>query len=300
MRRLQAMVGSLGWAAVLVLGVAGAARAAFEDVEVSPRARALGGSWAALSADPYAAFHNPAMLAWTDRTGGMASYVRPFGYDFSSQSVVAGAVALPHGLGGVGLGVRRFGVDYLGENLTTETTVAVAHGFHLLADRQSELTVGWAFDVYGLEFGRSVTGLDPGRASSFGLGVGAAAVIRDRTRVGFSALNLNNPSIGDRDREELRRRVSVGVSYAPYPGVETVLDIASELGEEVQYRGGAEFQVGDFASLRAGIRSEPSTFGAGIGFRLRGLRLDYGFSTGGGVLGETHQFGIGYLLPGPQ
>ena len=67
----------------------GTGQAAFEDVEVSPRIRALGGAYAATQHDPYAPFHNPASLAFALSPQVAASYVRPFGYDFSSQSVIS-------------------------------------------------------------------------------------------------------------------------------------------------------------------------------------------------------------------
>ena len=289
----------LALVAGLVLGATLPARAAFDDVEVSPRARALGGANAASLADEFAPFHNPASLAWFDAVVGAASYVRPYVFDFVSQSVAVAGFGLPRRLGGLAVGVRRFGVSWQGESLTGETTVSLAHGVHLMRDRQSEVAVGWALNVYSLDYGRSVTGIDPGSATGVGVNFGATAMVRDRTRVGFQALNLNNPAIGDRDQEQLHRSVAVGVSYAPYPGVETVLDIAHELGRPVQYRGGTEFAVGERVWLRAGIRTEPNTFTAGIGLRQSGFGFDYGFSSGG-VLGETHQFGLRYRFPGAR
>jgi hypothetical protein len=286
--------------AALAAAFAAPAAAVFEDVEVSPRARALGGSWAGLGDDEYAAFHHPAALAWWDAVGGGASTVRPFGYDFSSQQVVSVGLPLPGRWGGVALGLRRFGVDYQGQNLTRETTVTAAHGFRLMGDALSELAIGWSLSLYGLSYGRSVTGLDPGDAASMGVSIGATAVLRDRTRIGFKALNINGPNIGGRDKLDLTRKISVGVSYAPYSGVETALDITSEPGEAAQYRGGAEFQVASFAWLRAGIHTAPNVFTTGAGFAVGALRFDYGLSTGGGVLGESHQFGIAYRERPPR
>ena len=293
--------GAITWAVATLLALVclpAPAGAAFDDIEVSPRARALGGAWAALGGDEYAALHNPAALAWAGRGCGSASYLRPFGYDFSSQSAAAMTASLPGRAGGIGLALRRFGVEYLGEQLTTETTVALGHGFRILADSQSELAVGWSLNLYALEFGRSVTGLDPGSARGLGVNLGAQAVVRERTRVGFYALNVNNPHLGRRDKEELRRSVLAGVSYAPYPGVETVLGLSNDLGQPVQWRGGTEFEVTDYLRLRAGLATEPNAFTAGVGFSRAGLRIDYAFSTGGGVLAETHQFGVGYVLGG--
>jgi hypothetical protein len=287
--------------AVLTLGTlaAGPARAAFEDIEVSPQARAIGGSWVALVDDPYAPLHNPAALAWAKRAVAV-SYVRPFGYGFAGQCVVTATAALPGSWGGAGLGIRHFGVEYQHESLTSETTVSFAHGFRLLADRQSELSLGWSLNYLALEYGPSVTGIDPGHASSVTLNLGGHAVIRGRTRVGFQTLNVTDATIGDFDKEPLRRGIWAGLSYAPYPGVITVLDMASELGRVVQYRGGAEFQVAEFAWLRAGVRTEPNVFTGGFGLEHRGLRLDYGFSTGGGVLAETHQIGVGFGFAGAK
>ena len=93
------------------VGTAANAWAAFEDIEVSPRARAMGGAWTAVRDDAYAVFHNPASLAWSGRIQAGASTVRPFGYDFSSQSTAAAALALPGRWGGLGAGVRAFGVE---------------------------------------------------------------------------------------------------------------------------------------------------------------------------------------------
>lgn len=299
MRKPNRLRDALALAALALALAAPAARAAFEDIEESPAARALGGAWAALAGDAFAPLHNPSALAWAGRVSVAASYLEPFGLPFASQSAFAAAGALPGRLGGAGVGVRAFGVDYLGEDLEHETTVSLAHGFHLLQDRQSELAAGWAVDFYSLGFGRSVTGLDPGDARAAGVRVGATAVVRERTRVGFTATNLNNPSIGDRDREDLRRRITTGLSYAPYSGVETALAMTQELGEAVQYRGGTAVALSDAVVLRLGVRSEPNTFDAGVGLRWKGLALDYAFSTGGGVLGETHHVGVGWT-PRPQ
>jgi len=284
-------------AAIVALGLAPAARAAFEDIEVSPRLRAQGGAGLASMGDPFAVFHNPATLAWAGRGQAAASWVQPFGLDFATQSVAAAAGRLPGRAGGVAIGWREFGVEYDGQNLLRETTVGLAHAFRLLSDRQSELAFGWGVDYYALDFGTSVTGLDPGRASVVGVHAGALATVRERTRVAFAVRNFNHPAIGNRDKEELRERVAVGIAYAPYPGVETSFDLSSELGEALQWRGGTAFDLSSALVLRAGVRTEPNVVSAGLGLRLAGFTLDYAFSTGGGVLEETHQVGLSAALP---
>jgi hypothetical protein len=296
-RLMPALVG------LALLAAAAPAFAAFEDVEVSPRARALGGAFSALPADAYAPFHNAAALAWTGEPNGAASFVKPFGYDFSQQIVASGTMSAGK-LGGLGIGVRHFGVEYRDENLTGETTISLAHGFQLLKDMQSTLAAGWTINLYHLDYGMSVdadpaqsgSGIDPGSATAFGVDFSAQATIYNRTRVGFYALNMNNPTIGKTDKEDLIRRVGAGVAYMPYKGVTTALDISSTLGDPLQFRGGTEFDVNEYLCLRAGIRSEPSIFTAGVGISQYGITVDYGFSTGGGTLEATHQFGVSYVL----
>lgn len=274
----------------------GTAGAAFEDIEVSPRTRAMGTTFIAFSPDVYAPFHNPASLAWTVDPEGAASYVQPFRLDFSKQSVASGVMKTGT-VGGVGLGIRHFGTNYGGENLEGETTVTLAQGFRLLEDFESTVAIGWALNYYALSFGTSVTGIDPGDDSVFGLNLGAQAVLQQRTKVGVYAQNVNNPRIGNYDKEELIRRVGVGISYQPYRGVLTMLDISNELGDPVQFRGGTEFDVASVFQLRAGLRTQPNIFTAGFGFLLKGVRVDYAFSTGGGTLDSSNQIGIGYAFP---
>lgn len=274
--------------------------AAFEDIEVSPRLRGLGSTGFAALDDAYASLRNPSALAWASGSTGAFSYLHPFGLDFASQNAITASFPLPGPAGGVGLGIRTFGVRYQDQDLDQEATFTIAHGFRLLHDAQSELAFGWSASLLTLSFGPSVSGIDPGQASTVAVSVGATATLRDRTRVGFAALNINSPRIGSRDYQDLSRRLVGGVSYTPYAGVTTLLDMHAASSEDVAYRAGIELDATDFLKLRAGIGTEPNTFSAGFGLRLGGLlQLDYAFSTGGGVLGETHHIGIELHGPAP-
>jgi hypothetical protein len=274
------------------------ALAAFEDIEVSPRQRGLGSTGFAMLDDAYAPLRNPSTLAWAADATGAFSYLKPFSLDFASQNVVTAATRLPGAAGGIGIGIRTFGVRYQDQNLDQEATYTIAHGFRLLHDAQSELAFGWSASLLTLSFGNSITGLDPGQASTVAVSMGATATVRDRTRVGFVAQNINSPRIGDRDYQDLARRLMGGISYTPYAGVTTLLDMRAVSGESIGYGAGIELEATDFLKLRAGIATEPNTFSAGLGIRVRRhLQLDYGFSTGGGVLEETHH--VGFELHGP-
>jgi hypothetical protein len=285
-----------GFAALLVL-TPGPASAAFEDVEVSPRTRAMGGAFNGLQADVYAPLHNAASLGYLEKFDIAGSFQKPFGLDYSSQGVITGGGMLPGKWGGIGVAIRRFAVDFQGEDLTGETTVALGYGVRILQDLQSELSLGITANWYSLSYGLAHDDTDPGSAGAIAVDLSAMGVIAERTTVGFFAQNVTNTRIGSLDKEELRRRVGVGVGYRPYRGVQTLLDIFTEQGEDVQYRGGAEFQAMDFLWLRGGVRTGPNVVTAGVGFDVRGIRLDYAFSSGGGVLDSTHHIGLAYSPP---
>ena len=273
------------------------ARAAFEDVEVSPRSRAMGGTFNGIQADVYAPFHNAASLGFVEQFDVGASFLKPFGLSYTSQAVVSAAGKLPGEWGGIGVAMRRFAVDYQGEDLTGETTISVAYGVRILQDLQSELSLGVTANYYALSYGLAHDGTDPGSDGAIALDISAMGVVAERTTVGFFAQNVTNTRIGGVDQEELRRRVGVGVGYRPYRGVQTLFDIYTEQGEDIQYRGGAEFQALDFLWLRGGVRTDPNIVTAGLGFDVRGIRVDYAFSTGGGVLDVTHHVGLAYSPP---
>ncbi|MCB1150290.1 hypothetical protein KDK88_01990, partial [bacterium] len=276
--------------AVLVLGLAGTATAAFENVDVSPRARAMGDAAMAVADDAFAPYFNPAGLA--GRTGSTLgnSYVKPYSLDFTDQLYLGGAFPLGK-LGGVGFGLRRFATEYEGVELHSETTWTLAHGIRLFDDVHSTIDFGWAVNLYQLEFGETISGLDPGDDVVAGVDAGLMVRLHQRTRLGVQVKNINNPGIGV-DNEELPQRLHAGVAYEPYADVTTIFEIESALGYDTQYHGGIEFRVLDALALRTGILTNPGKLTAGFGYEVEGFAVNYGFSSGGGVLRPSHQFGL--------
>jgi hypothetical protein len=277
------------------------AAALFEDLALSPRARALGEATTVTLDDPWAFHYNPAMLVrLAEPQLGMAT-VRPNGLGFNRLTGAALAAPLRGRTGTLAVGWRRYGVEYGGVDLATENTLSVAHAFRLFGDASTSASLGWTLHMYHAEFAPSIgpsasapgTGsIDPGGAWTFGIDVGALVTVYDRTRVGFFTRNLNSPTIGE-DEEELRQLVAVGIAYEPYPGVTTAVDLRNSLGEDARFSGGMEFEVVPGLDLRAGLETGPNKITGGAGLHLPYLSLDYGFSTGGGVLDASHHFGVG-------
>ena len=269
------------------------ARAAFENVMVSPRARAMGEAGVAVPDAPFAAYVNPAGLAETTGGAGHASlsYVKPFGLEFNQLGYAGVAQSLPGGLGTVGFGLRQYKVEFRDVDLLKESTFTFSHGLYLYQDFHSSVAAGYGVNIYRLEFGETIGGIEPGSGTAAGVDLALLAVLHDRTRIGVMVHNLNAPKIG-KDQDEISQRIRMGASYQPYTGVITTFEAQVVQGEPTRWHGGLELEVIDGFHLRAGIATDPSKLGAGFGYTFKGFALDYGFITGGGVLDSSHQFGL--------
>lgn len=287
-------------ALVLIAGglAASPASALFEDLALSPRARAMGEATVATTNDAWAFYYNPAMLPLVKLAQAELTTVSPNGLDFNRLTSAGVSAPLPGRGGALAVGWRRFAVEYDDVDLSSENTLSVAHGFRIFSDASTGAYLGWTLNFFNAEFSRTIgaagdgtDGVEPGSAWAVGLDIGAAVQIYSRTRLGLFTRNLNNPTIGD-DSEELSRQVAVGLAYEPYPGVISAFDMRSTLNEQFRFCGGLEFNVVPALDLRVGVETEPNKVTGGFGVHLPILTLDYGFSTGGGVLDASHHFGV--------
>jgi len=284
-------------ALVSVVMLAATAQAAFENLMVSPRARAMGDASVVDPGSSYAATLNPARLALLSGRGQVsASYTQPYGLDFH-KLVHMGAAFDLGSRGTLGVAYRQYGVDYQDTDLHQENTFTLAYGKVLYQDVHSSISLGVGLNLYRLEFGETVSGLDPGSDMTPGLDVGLSATLHGRTHVGVLVHNYNVPEIG-RDHEELPRTLRAGIGYEPYDGVLTVFELENTHGEDPQWRGGVEVTVLPGLALRTGIMTNPSKLTGGFGYSFGQASLDYGFSTGGGVLENSHQFGLSWAWGG--
>lgn len=299
-RNSRAAVGTIAAMVVAALVAAPPALALFDDVPLSARARALGQATVATTNDAWAYYYNPAMLPSLFAAQANFGTVRPNGLGFNRLTGVAIATPLRSKRSGLAVGWRNYAVENNDVDLATENTLSVAHGLRLFGDASTTLSIGWALNFYHAEFapslgfaGDGTDGIDPGSAWAVGFDVGVLANVYERTRVGFFTRNLNHPTIGD-DNEELLRQLTLGLAYDPYPGVTTALDVRNGLGDDAfRFCGGVEMEIVPALLLRLGVETQPNKVTGGFGFRLPYCMLDYGFSSGGGVLDASHHFGIG-------
>ena len=297
------------WTGVLLalgLGLSAApAAASFDNIAVSPRARAMGESAVAMADDAFAPYYNPAGLAMLGGPTFAASYVRPNGLTFLDLGYAGGACPLGAHAGTLGIGLRRLATEYEGALLDQEQFATLAYGLKVYEDMHSAIRVGVALNAYDLRFGPTIgdadaafTGAqDPGNDVVVGADAGLLVTLHERTRMGVYVKNLNNPQIG-RDREEIGQRVHGGLAYSPYDRVWTSFEIENLIGRDVIYHGGVEVAMDYGLTVRLGVLTNPNKVTAGFGYRWRGVSVDYGFSTGGGVLDGSHQFGLSYAWGG--
>ncbi len=276
---------------------AGSAQAYFENTVVSPRSRGMGETTVAVPDVQSAAFLNPAHLARVATPELGASYVQPFRVDFADFYYLGGGAPVSTKYGNFGFGFSNMRVDWRDVELLNETQFSVAHGVTLFEDMHSAIDVGWSVSMYNVKAGQSVNDVDPGSATAFGVDFGMLVQLHKRTRLGLQIKNLNNPMIGF-DEEELARRLTGGISYEPYEGVITTFEIENDLYEDSQYHGGIEYHLIEGFALRAGVVTNPSKLTGGFGYTFDRFALQYGFSTGGGVLPSSHQFGLNFAWGG--
>ena len=177
--------------------------------------------------------------------------------------------------------------------LSIERTISFAHGIRLMEDISSSLSFGYAVRIFNLDYPTaSVGGLDLGSATTVGLDLGFTATLRERTTAGVYFTNVNNPELGDPVATDLPQRVSGGFAYRPYDGVITTAEVEKQLGQDVQFRGGMEFQVVEELALRFGASSQPNLFDVGAGLSYSRAQIDFTF-THHPVLKYTRHYGVG-------
>ncbi len=265
----------------------------FDAVDVSSKARGMGGAWVASGEDASAIFYNPATLLEVDGTDLYASFLRPNSQDFESLTFVASSFSYTK-TQRLALSFRRFSVEYGGQNLLSESTVSAAHAICVMRDLHSALYLSYAVNVYMLSFGETST-QELGSETTFGVDLGFLGVLRDRTRLGLFLKNINEPTVGKIEREPLPQWITAGVSYKPYYGVTTELDVRTVRGEDPEIHLGMQFRVTDAFDVRFGFQTEPHSLTGGFTVRMKMLELDYAYSSHS-VLPGTHHISVRGIL----
>jgi hypothetical protein len=264
----------------------------FDSMDVSSKARGMGGAWTASADDATAMFYNPACLVRSDGPSGYATLLQPNSQAFEMLGFFAYGMPIGEDQG-FGVSFRTFGVEYEDVDLMDEKTLSLGYAKLLLKDLHSALYMGGGLNIYMLDFGATQT-IDLGSDRTYGIDLGVLGILRERTRVGFMLHNMNQPVLGV-GGEPLPQWLAVGVSYRPYYGVTTELDIRALRGEDPEVHMGMEFGITEFLDMRFGFQTEPNSLTGGLTLaRLplgRPVDVDYAYSTHS-VLPGTHHVAL--------
>ena len=258
--------------------------AMFNDYEPSARARAMSGAVTSFSDDYSAIFYNPAGLRFSGNQVG-TTYYRLMGNEFSAVSAISGSYETR--FGSLGLGYQAMNVEWEKVNLMTEQTFSLGHSIFLNKDVISETSFGYSFNVYNLSYH------ELGNETAIGINAGVIAVLHQRTRLGFMLTNINKPKIGEGVKHDIPQMLAVGLSYIPYQGVITSVDLKKNFEGATELRSGVEVELHPMMILRMGIRNNPASYSIGAGFKVIGISLDYALNTHA-VLNMTHHIALGY------
>jgi len=267
----------------------------FDNRLPSAKATAMSDATVAVVNDVWASYYNPAGLARLIGYQFATSAQRPFNQSFFSNAFVGMASVLPSRYGAVAINAEYYGVRYGGNDLSKETTLTLSHGFYLLKDMNSTLSVGYNLKYYHWELGESVGGLKLGSSGAFGLDFAAQASLWERTYAGFYAYNINAPKIGSENSHDLPQRLVIGAAYRPVSGLMTSVAFDKTVGYDTQVRAGFEFLPAEWIALRVGASTNPNRFSFGFGLNFKGIIVDYSFNSHP-VLPETHKFGLAYHM----
>ena len=257
----------------------------FDDYEPSPRARAMGGAYYSVSNDANAIFYNPAGLNSAENNI-IIGYSKLFNNDFQVLNTAALSIKLPRKYGTLGIGLQSMDVDYHDVNLMNEKIFVLSHSFNILNDIHSNLDIGYTLNTYHVSFE------EKGEQPAFGINLGALATVHQRTQIGFTITNLNNPSVGEENQYDLPQKMAMGISYHPYTDVITSLELKKTFNGKTEIHAGTEVKVTEMLYIRCGVRSEPTSYSMGARFDLYNIVVDYGFNTH--TIDSTHHFSIGY------
>ncbi len=243
----------------------------FELIDIGAKPISMGGAFTSLANNSNAVYYNPAGISQLPfREVSIFYSPAPFGL----KELANGSVNFvqPTKFGAFGLSAKTYGFELYKE---ITATLTYANNYN------RKIYYGANINYYNLKI------QNYGSASTFGIDIGAMAYLTDFLRWGFSAFNLNRPSIGTQ-KDKLPQVYRTGLSIQPRTDLNFVLDVEKDTRYTASVKAGIEYTMYDMINLRAGVGTEPTKFSGGVGFCYSLFEIDYGFYNHQD-LGLTHQ-----------
>ena len=203
--------------------------------------------------------------------------------------------------------IQKLGVnaDQSLNELSSEISISISQGFHLLKDRNSSLSLGYNANYFILSQGSSAgtmgdgsNGLPGKKMYGFGLDLGVLASLREKVVLGVFIKNINSPRIGRGSNAQfLPRRLNIGCTYHPTQSLKTSFVYERLIYSNTnQFRFGVEYEFHKYFILRTGVQMKPNRFGFGFLSPINDkISIAYGLITHP-VLPLTHnaEFGLNF------
>jgi hypothetical protein len=263
---------------VLLLCVQCEMYAAFEHLARGSGSIAMGGAAIAVSGNPWAAFSNPAGLSTFDERI-LSIYYSPQPFGLKELAHGSFSYTEPTAIGTFAASGSRYGFE-----LYREVDLQISYG----NDISDLLSAGATVHYYHLSIERY------GSAQTFGVDVGLLAQLTEQIRWGFSAFNINVPTIGSA-KEKLPQVFVTGIAYSPIPELTLAVDLEKDVRYPVELHAGIQYMFLDLLAARVGTTNDPSIFSAGLGIRYSFVQLDYAFANHS-ELGAMHQMSLSLYL----
>lgn len=228
----------------------------------------------ALSDDVFSLFNNPAGLSQMNwRELGIYYSPSPFGFSELANGFIA--YHEPFDFGSIGLGAMTYGFELYREN-----KIAIGFSYNYL----DKFFAGAAVNLH------TVSIKNYGSDNTFYLNIGGLYYLTQSFRLAFSVQNLNRASFGN-EKDNIPVIFNTGFSYGVIEDLTFNLAFEKDIRYNFSLRGGIEYNLLKYLSLRSGFSNEPSNYSAGIGINYSYFSLDYAFFTHTD-LGITHQVGL--------
>jgi hypothetical protein len=287
-------------AALLAPSFAGAANSvgfASLKIGIGTRECGMGDAGTASAIGPQSIYWNPALNGWENRFGASISYSDWF-LDMNKAALF---VVRPTPIANVGLGATVFNAGKLeyrdeypdDEPLGTFSPFDYSIYVNLSRALPRNLVLGGTGRYYYqkiLDHSSHGWGADLGLAFEPVKNLKLAGAIMDfGSTLQFRFADYSLPT-----------RAVVGASYA-LPLGWTQVNLAADGGfgffdRQFALNAGAEVLLGKVVSVRGGYKILDQTAGLtlGVGFRVKGIRIDYAFGAHDLSLGATHRFSVGF------
>ena len=275
----------------------GTTGAQFLKIGVGGRPIGMGSAYAGIADDVNALYWNPGGLGQIKETELMAMHNAWF------QSINHEYLGFAKGLkiGTIGVGITYLSVTGIEKRAGDTETADGTFG-------ATDMAAGLA---YGLEVSPGVYAglmakyisqeIDDKKATGMAGDIGVLFRVNEKVGVGLAVQNLGTKIKFINTADPLPMNIKAGVGYKPIAGLTIGLDVNAPNDNNVNAAAGAEYswQVSDAFAIvpRAGYKTGTdlgtmSGLGAGIGFQLSGIGLDFAYVPAGD-LGDTYRVSMG-------